>query len=475
MKYAIVIPDGAADLPIAELGGRTPLQAAEKPHLDGLAMSGRARLGTVHTTPAPFDANSDVCCMTLLGYDAGRYHTGRAPLEAAALGLSPGPADWIFRLNWVTTSDLGGASAEPAADGRGVMVDHSAGAISDGESRRLCADVSAFWAECEPALAEGLALTPGVSYRNILVDSSGRTYAKDVTREGPLKTRPPHEIPGQPWRDHLPTGLNAAVIVSLIDASRALLGNHPVNRARIAGGKRPASSAWIWGQGTRPSMPRFEEMFGVRGCMITPVDLLAGIAAYAGWARLACPGISSYHDNDYAAQGRLAAAALDDFDLVICHVESPDEASHQGDWKTKVAAIEAIDEHVVGPVLARLRSFGDPEEDARAPGWRLLVLPDHYTLCSTRKHDATPPPFLMGGARVRSARPEPFNEFAAAESGLHINPGDGLMEFFLRSGLGVIGSASSLAMARHENYANWSPDRAPDRAHALTEVSGRGI
>jgi 2,3-bisphosphoglycerate-independent phosphoglycerate mutase len=419
VKYVIIIPDGAADLPIDELDGLTPFEAANTPNLDALAAAGR--VGCAHTTPQGFEAGSDVCSMSLLGYDPRRYHTGRAPLEAAALGLSLTTRDWIFRLNFVTT----GAPGSPQA---GLMLDHSAGAISDPEARALVADLLKHLTGVEPALMKGIALTPGVSYRNILVDSSGRSY-KGIT------TTPPHAVPGEPWMDHLPEGTAEAELLSrLMLLSAEFLPSHPVNVARAKSGKRIASMAWIWGQGTKPQVPTFHERFGLKGAMITSVDLLAGIASYIGWQRLNVPGLTSYHDTDYAGQGRATVDAIDDFDVVCTHIEAPDEASHQGDWKTKVASLEAIDTHIVGPILNKMAEFGDPEHRSADKGWRILVMPDHYTLCSTKKHDATPVPFLMTGAWIRSIVQRPFTEAAAMESDLVIDHGHDLMEFFLRGG-----------------------------------------
>ncbi len=424
MKYVIVIPDGGADFPIADLRGKTPLEAARLPNMARLANMGR--VGSATTTPSGFEAGSDVCSMALLGYDPAKYHTGRAPLEAAALGLTPGPQDWIFRLNLVTT----GAPGTPDA---GKMLDHSAGAISDAEARRLVQDLHAYWKAKAPDLVVGMALTPGVSYRNILVDASGREYSK-------LVTTPPHAIPGEAWEPNLPRGEGPGgeLLSRLLLLSAELFAGHEVNRARVEAGKRPASMAWIWGQGTKPTVPDFRGRFGLRGAMITAVDLLAGIASFIGWDRLDVPGITSYHDTDYAAQGRATIKALAGYDVVCCHVEAPDEASHQGDWKTKVAALEAIDERIVGPVLDALLKHGDPEANPGAEGWRMLVMPDHYTLCGTRKHDATPPPFVMGGAWVRSAVKRGFTEREAKESDLFVDPGHELMEYFLRGGLAAV-------------------------------------
>jgi 2,3-bisphosphoglycerate-independent phosphoglycerate mutase len=418
----VIIPDGAADLPLDELEGRTPFEAARMPNLQRLAR--RGRVGTAATTPAGMEAGSDVCSMSLLGYSPLQYHTGRAPLEAAALGLALTDRDWIFRLNLVTTG-------QPGTPEAGLMLDHSAGAITDAEARTLVRDLVAYWTSRDAAAVAGITLHPGVSYRNILIDSSGRDYRA-------VKTTPPHSVPGEAFAKYLPSGGAgdaAARLRRLIEMSAEFLPRHEVNLARAAQGLRAATSAWIWGQGTKPEVPSFEKRFGLRGAMITSVDLLAGIAAYIGWARLPVAGLTSYHDTDYAGQGRATCAAIDEFDIVCTHIEAPDEASHQADWKTKVASLEAIDEHIIGPVVAKLETFGDASDGAKGAGWRVLVMPDHYTLVSTRKHDATPVPFAMAGAWVRSMVERPFTEAAADESDLHIEDGHELMEYFLRGGL----------------------------------------
>jgi 2,3-bisphosphoglycerate-independent phosphoglycerate mutase len=421
VKYVIIIPDGGADLPIDELGGRSPLEAANLPNLERLARAGR--VGSAVTTPPGFEAGSDVCSMSLLGYSPTKYHTGRAPLEAASLGLDPGDTDWIFRLNLVTTGT-------PGTEQDGLMLDHSAGHITDAEARTLVRDLFAFWQQREPELVKGLALTPGVSYRNILIDSSGRNYQN-------LQTTPPHAIPGEPWEKYLPVGVEPeqTVLRRLLMLSSELFATHDVNRTRIEHGLKPATMAWIWGQGTKPSVPSFQERFGLKGAMITAVDLLSGIAKYIGWDRLPCKGITSYHDTNYREQGLVTIDALSSYDVVCCHVEAPDESSHQGDWATKVASLESIDREIVGPVMKALERYGDAEKDPSAKGWRVLVMPDHFTLCSTRKHDATPVPFAMAGAWVRSLVKRGFTEIDAASSDLEIDPGHDLMEYFLFGGI----------------------------------------
>ena len=405
MKYAIVIPDGAADLPLEELGGATPFEAAETPNLDRISLTGRQ--GTCATTPAGFSAGSDVCSMSLLGYSPAKYHTGRAPLEAAALRIPVTPDDWIFRCNLVTV------------DEEGRMLDHSAGHIGSPEGARLLADLKKAAVEALGPMVEGMRFLPGVSYRNIIVDGSGRDYSK-------LITTPPHDIPGLPIDKHLPRGCEAAkVLVGLINLSGELFADHEINIARREAGERQATHAWMWGQGRKPVVPSFRERFGLKGAMITAVDLLAGIADYIGFERLFVPGITGLHDTNYAGKGQKGCEALDEYDLVCVHVEAPDEAAHQSDFETKVAAIEAIDRHVIGPVLEKLQTFEE---------WRILVLPDHYTLCSTRKHDPTPGPFAIAGTRMTSVLQQEFSEKNANEADLHIEFGHDLMEYFLFSG-----------------------------------------
>jgi len=402
MKYAIIIPDGAADQPLEELGGKTPFEAADKPHTDQLSTQGRQ--GTVVTTPAGMSCGSDVCSLSLLGYDPVAYHRGRAPLEAQALGIQMDPTDWVFRVNLVTVID-------------GKMQDHSAGHISSVEGQQLLSELASRVEQV------GMKLYPGVSYRNIMVDVGGnqRDWSK-------LITTPPHDIPGEAINKYLPQGnKHAQVLSTLIEESQGIFSQHEVNLTRHELGELPATHVWPWGQGHRPVMPSFESRFGLRGAMITAVDLLAGIAGFIGWDRLDVPGQSSYHDTDYQAAGQYAIEALDRYDVVCVHVESPDEASHSADAAVKVAAIEAIDQHIVGPVHRALEQAG--------PDYRILYLPDHYTLVSTRKHDPTPVPFALCGKQIHGVMKQPFCEAHAQEADLHIQFGHELMEYFLASGL----------------------------------------
>ncbi len=397
MKYVIIIPDGAADEPLDELGGKTPIEAAHTPNMDRIATEGRQ--GLVRTIPDGFESGSDVAIMSLLGYDPAVYHTGRAPLEAAAQAIPLAPSDWVFRCNLVTVVD-------------GVMKDHSAGGIGNAEAQKLIGELS------RSLRLPGFEFYCGVSYRNLLVYRGHKEF--DVT------TKPPHEIPDEPIDKHLPRGKGSQLLRQVMDRSRELFGRHEINAVRGENALNSATQVWLWGQGHAPAMPPFAERFGVNsGCMITGVDLLRGLAALLGWDVLEVDGMTSFHDTDYAGQGKATADALDRYDLVVSHVEAPDEASHQADVNTKVASIEHIDRCVVGPVLEKLRTFEE---------WRILVMPDHPTNVATRKHGYAPPPFAMAGTRVRGQRPMPYSERNAAASDLKIERGHELMEYFLRGG-----------------------------------------
>ncbi len=401
MKYAIIIPDGAADEPLAELGGKTPIEAARTPFMDQVATAGRQ--GTVRTVPDGFESGSDVATMTLLGYDPGVYHTGRAPLEAAAQQIPLSPSDWVFRCNLVTVVD-------------GVMKDHSAGGISDAEAQRLLADLRDHLQRV--GLLDGFEFHNGVSYRNLLVYRGSEPF--DVT------TKPPHEIPEEKADKWLPKGEGAERLRRIMSESAALFARHEINAVRMENNLNPASQVWLWGQGHAAKMPTFKERFAVQsGCMITGVDLLRGLAVLLGWDVHEVEGMTSFHDTNYAGQGIETAKMLDQYDLVLSHIEAPDEASHQADVKTKVAAIEHIDKYVVAPVLEKLKTF---------PEWRLLVLPDHPTNIATRKHGYAPVPFAMAGTRVKSLVPLPYSERNAKGGDLHIEQGHELMEYFLRGG-----------------------------------------
>jgi 2,3-bisphosphoglycerate-independent phosphoglycerate mutase len=395
MKYAIIIPDGAADEPLEALGGKTPIEAANTPNMDRIAQMGRQ--GIARTVPDGFESGSDVAIMTLLGYDPKVYHTGRAPLEAAAQRIPLSPTDWVFRCNLVTVLN-------------GIMKDHSAGGITDAEARKLLDELKTV------IDVPGFEIHYGVSYRNLLVYRG--------TQEFELTTKPPHEIPDEPIEKYLPQGMGAQILRQIMEKSADLFEHHEINQTRRELRKNPANQVWLWGQGHAPKMDTFEKRFGVKtGCMITGVDLLRGLAVLLGWDVHEVAGMTSFHDTNYAGQGKDTCAMLDQYDLVLSHVEAPDEASHQADWKTKVDSIEHIDKHVVGPVLEKMETF---------PEWRLLVMPDHPTNIGTRKHGYAWPPFCMAGSDVKAGDGKNYSERNATASGIKIEKGHELMEYFLR-------------------------------------------
>ncbi|QEF98029.1 cofactor-independent phosphoglycerate mutase [Stieleria maiorica] len=403
MKYVIVIPDGCADEPIEALGGRTPLQAATLPAMDRIAASGASALS--NNTPAHFPAGSEVANLCLFGYDPDKYFTGRAPLEAAAGGITLGPHDFAVRCNLVTIQDQ-------------VMVDFTADHISTDESRQLLAAAGEALLGSEGGRFE---FVPGVSYRNLLI------YRGDADTPPPFscetRSTAPHDLTDLSVADDFPRGPGSDLLVRWMNESADVFADHPVNQARIAAGKRPATNVWLWGLGGAPSMPTFEERFGVRGVMITAVDLLRGIAALAGWPRLEVEGATGYLDTDYAAKGAAAVKALDQYDLVCVHIEAPDEASHEGRHDAKIEALEQIDRHIVGPLTEALAGYGDH---------RILVTPDHPTFCSTKKHTHGMVPLAMAGTGIEPDSQTSYDEVAAEASGRRFDHGWDLMDAFIR-------------------------------------------
>lgn len=397
-KYAIIIPDGAADEPHESLGGMTALETAYTPEMDRIAREGV--LGRSRNVPDRFLPASDVATLSLFGYDPERYYTGRAPLEAAAMGHALGPDDWAIRCNLMTILD-------------GKMTDFTAGHITSEEGRELMAALHETLGKPE------IEFHPGVSYRNLMIY---RGRPGEAPFDETTVTTPPHDVPDRPAADHLPQGAGAGLLNELMRAGLMLVAEHPVNRARVAAGKRPANAIWLWGQGKAPALPRFEKLHGLKGAILSAVDLVRGVGQLAGWARIDVPGATGYLDTDYAAKGRYGIEALRDFDIVCVHVEAPDEASHEGRGDAKVEALERIDREIVGPIHEALRAHGD---------YRILVSPDHSTLLRTRAHDRAPVPWAMAGAGLAGSG-KPYDERSAvAAGGPMLDQGFRLMERFL--------------------------------------------
>ncbi len=376
MKYVIVLTDGAADYPLEELAGKTPLESALTPHLDRLAREGAG--GKLKTIPSGLPPGSDVANLSILGYNPARSYTGRGPLEAASLGIRMEDDDVAFRCNLVTVSD-------------NIMVDYSAGHISSEEGAVLLTIL-------EKRLGGlGLRFYPGKSYRHLLV------IKEQLLEEGSggLKTTPPHDISGEAINSHLPRGRGGRFLKDLMTQSRIILAGLEVNEIRIDLGENPANMIWPWGQGKPPALESFREKFGISGALISAVDLLQGIARIIGMGVIEVPGATGYFDTDYAGKGKAALAALEDYDLVYLHVEAPDEAGHGGNITEKIKALERIDEKIIGPLLAAGRKRGDT---------RIAVLPDHATPITVRSHVSDPVPFVIWGKGIRADRMEALSE-----------------------------------------------------------------
>jgi 2,3-bisphosphoglycerate-independent phosphoglycerate mutase len=408
MKYAIVIPDGAADEPQESLGGRTPLEAAHTPHMDRIAAMGV--VARACHTPRELPAGSEIGNLSLLGYNPFEYFTGRAPMEAAAQGIELGPQDWAIRCNLVTIEDQ-------------VMSDFTAGHISTEEATSLLAAAQQQIAN-DPKYRGALEFTPGVSYRNLLIWRGSRLPAP-FSRD--TRTRAPHDITDQSVLEDYPRGPGSGVLTELMSASIDVFRGHPVNEARRRAGNKPATNVWLWGLGQAPSLRPFAESYGLHGAMITAVDLLRGIAALVGWDRIEVPGATGYLDTDYAAKGRAAVEAITRYDIVCVHVEASDEASHEGRCDEKVRAIEQIDCHVVGPLLVALKSHGD---------WRIMISPDHPTFLRTKVHTHGSVPVAMAGTGIEADEFTTYGDSNAARSKLTFNEGWRVMPWFIRSNVG---------------------------------------
>lgn len=399
MKYAIIIPDGAADEAQETLDGRTPLQAADLPAMDAVAAAGV--VGRSNNVPKTMEPGSDVANLSLLGYNPMEHFTGRAPLEAAAQGIELGPEDWAVRCNLVTIEDQ-------------VMRDFTAGHISTEEAVALLETVQQQLAD------DRLQFVPGVGYRNLLLyRSAGQAAPFSVD----TRTTPPHDLTDRSVLDAYPRGPGGDLLNQLMGDSVDLFADHPVNVARRKQGKPPATNVWLWGLGSTPQLRPFADVYGKQGAMITAVDLLRGLALLIGWRRIDVPGATGYTDTDYAAKGRYAVDALDDVDLVCVHVEAPDEASHEGDTEAKIKAIEAIDRHIVAPVHEALKSHGE---------YRILVTPDHPTSLQTKTHSHGFVPLAMAGTGVDPDAATTYDDPTGGASQLAFDEGWKLMSYFLK-------------------------------------------
>ena len=358
MKYAVLIGDGMADFPIRELGEMTPLQKARIPNMDHIARHGRT--GLAITVPEGMPPGSDVANMSIIGYDPQKYYTGRAPLEAASMGVPLGKNEVAFRCNLITVDD-------------NIIADYSAGHITSEEAKVLIETIDRELGN------ERFRFYPGISYRHLMVAAGGTGANVECT--------PPHDVVGEDKEQHMPKGEDSGVLCEMTDASMPLLEKHAINIERIKAGKKPANSIWLWGQGYAPAFLTFKELYGATGSIISAVDLLKGIGIYAGLDVIDVPGATGYLDTNYSGKAEYALESLKTRDFVFVHVEAPDEAGHMGDLDAKIQAIEDFDEMVVGPILDFIRGA---DED-----YTILVMPDHPTPISLKTHTTDPVPFAI--------------------------------------------------------------------------------
>lgn len=387
MKYLIVLGDGMADEPIEELGGKTPLEVADTPFMDQIAREGA--MGLLKTVPDGYQPGSDIANLGVLGYDVKTCYTGRGALEAASMGIELGPADMAYRCNLVTITN-------------GVMTDFSAGHISSAEGAALLESLNKELTQTDQNKA---IFYPGVSYRNLMVipDGSG------------VESTPPHDIVDQEIKTWLPKGPDRELILNLMEISNRVFADHPVNHERIAAGKKPVTHIWPWSSGKRPEISAFSKRWGISGGMISAVDLLNGIAKYAGMEIIRVPGATGFLDTDYNAKARYAIDALKHLDFLYLHVEAPDEAGHMGDLKEKILAIERVDA-MLGSIMQEFDG-------------RIAVLPDHPTPIRVKTHTMDPVPFAIRG--IKTDRCTRFSEKDAVSGGFGALKGTDLLPLLL--------------------------------------------
>lgn len=392
-----------ADYPVPEFDNKTILEVADKPTID--YMSKHGELGMVKTVQDGMKPGSDVANLSVMGYDTKKYYTGRSPLEAASIGVKMKDTDVTFRCNIVTLSD------EENYEDK-TMVDYSSGEISTPEAEEL---IKAVAKELDTDI---LKFYSGVSYRHLLVWDKGSTN---------VSLTPPHDISDRKITDYLPKGDGADIILELMKKSEKILKDHPVNKKRVAEGKNPATSIWIWGEGRKPILDSFEEKFGKKAAVISAVDLIKGIAICAEMESIDVPGSTgTYHTNfDGKAKAAVKAVCDDGNDMVYVHMEAPDECGHQGDWKNKKYSVELIDEKVVKYIKEAMEAKGE--------AYKMMILPDHPTPIVKKTHVSDPVPYIIyDSTNEEKASGLSYTEENAKTTGIYEEIGHDLMAKFLK-------------------------------------------
>ena len=401
MKYLLIIGDGMADYSIPELDGKTPLQAAYKPHMDAIAAKGRS--GLIKNVPDDLSPGSDVAICSVLGYDPRVYCTGRGPLEAPARGIKLGPNDVAYRCNLITEKD-------------GAIADYSAGHITTEEATQLITAIQK--AYNKPGEVE---FYPGLDYRHYLI-------LRDFKNSEEIKCTPPHDATGVAVSEVLPKAKaakaekQAKFLRDLIVGSRDVLRKHPINVAREKSEKKPGNLIWLWGGGKKPSMPTLKEKYGITGAVISAVDLVKGLGTYAGMQIINVPGATGLADTNYEGKADAALKALENNDLVVIHVEAPDEAGHVRDVKLKVKTIEDLDKRLIGRILGRIKGR-----------YAIAILPDHPTPISIGTHSRDPVPFAIASPKIKPDGNMKFDEVTAKEGSFGLVTKDYLISLLLSS------------------------------------------
>jgi 2,3-bisphosphoglycerate-independent phosphoglycerate mutase len=400
VKFLVLLGDGMADFPVAELNGRTPLEVAETPAMDEIARLGICAL--FDPIPEDLPPGSDIGNLSVFGYDPKTTYTGRAPLEAARQGIHLAADDVAFRCNLVTLQD-------------GIMKSFTAGHITSKEGAELIEALKSAYPDAP------VRFSPGVGYRHLAIIQAGDIDIHDLSA---VVCTPPHNISDRPYAPHLPDGAAGPFLCDLMTQSTSVLRDHPVNRARVAAGKPPATNIWLWGQGCSPRMEPFFDRFGVRGAVISAVDLVNGIGICAGMEAANVPGATGYLDTNYAGKVEAALEALERVDFAYLHVEAPDETAHEGRVDLKLQAIEEFDRYVVAPCLAYAKARGDV---------RILVAPDHITALATKTHAGGSVPFALCGPGIVPDATTSYSETAAQATGLLFPRGHELVPFMIQS------------------------------------------
>lgn len=401
-KYVVVLYDGMADYPVPALGGKTPMMCANKPNMDFLAQ--RGEVGLVRTVAEGLKPGSDVANMSVMGFDPRKFYTGRSPLEAASIGIDMKMSDVSLRTNLVTLSEDDLPYEEK------TILDYCADDISTDEAKILVEYIQ------EKLGNEIFTFYPGVSYRHCLIWQNGTCDLGKMT--------PPHDITGKVITEHLSTSENAAPLIELMKKSYDLLKDHPVNIARKERGKRPANSIWLWGEGTRPAFDSFESIYGIKGGVVSAVDLLKGLGFCAKMDVAEVEGATGYIDTNFEGKAKAGLELLEKGDdLVYIHFEAPDECGHRNEPENKVRAIELIDERVLPILFEGLKKYDD---------YKIMILPDHPTPIVTRTHASDPVPFLIyhKNGEIESGV-ESINEESAKQTGVFVEFGPSLMGRFL--------------------------------------------